>query len=49
MDWSLSFLIGLLMSAVTFTAGVIWGQKTGPPKNWSEAEEPPDRPPSPTE
>ena len=43
-DWGVTFMLGLLMSAFALTIGVVWGQKTGPPKNWMEVEEPPDPP-----
>lgn len=36
---------GLQLLAIGLTAGLPWGQKMGPPKNWMEPEEPPDSAP----
>lgn len=32
-DWSLIVMVGGLFGMVCLTAGVLWGQKTGPPKD----------------
>lgn len=46
-DWGITTVIAGLFSMLCLTAGGLWGLKTGPPKNWSEADDPLDpRPPA---
>lgn len=41
-DWGITTMIAGLFGMLCLTAGVLWGQKTGPPRNWMEPEEPSD-------
>lgn len=41
-DWGMTAVIAGLFGMVCLTVGTIWGQKTGPPRNWIERDEPPD-------
>lgn len=42
-DWGLVVMIGGLFGAVCLVAGKLWGEKTGPARDWMEPTEPPDR------